>query len=177
MISVYVLNKEKYDNCEHLGTWISLPKEPNTLYKELDAIKVNRGSEYLIGDILWDDEVIEGLFYGRNDIFDINHIIRELTQTLKTSQYNLDVFRAIYEYTGDFHLANKIFKDEDFYLINDVATSYQLGYALVNEVGVLGQLEKSIRDVIDYVAVAETYGDNIHFYNNFAVDFQVKVGA
>lgn len=163
MLNIYVANLGKYNEGELLGKWISLPatnEEMGQLYIDIKVAHRNEKGEFIPyyeeNNIIYEEVAIhdyETDFSGLSieeyeDITYLNEFAEELADL---DDDDIKVINAIIEATGD-DLEYAIEHKDDSIYYRDM-TMEDVAAELVEE-GLFGEIPESIRDYIDYEAIA-----------------------
>ena len=152
MIKVALTNLGKYNEGELVYKWLELPCTDEEFRDALKDIGIDgkRYEEYFISDYETD---IEGLRIGEyTDIEELNNAANEYELLSDSEQ---DKVKAIIEAEGIYSLREVLDSVDDYELIPDVDSDYDLGYYYVHEVGCYDL--KAIGDLANYIDY-ESYG-------------------
>lgn len=146
---VYVTNLGKYNEGEIVGEWINLPATEEELEEVLNRIGINE--EYFITDYENEFNYIVNEYDNLDELNDIAYKLDNLTD------YEKEILKAGLELWNFEEVFNNL---DDFILMEDVNTDYDLGYYWIEESGCynldnLGNL----RNYINY----EAFGRDIRF--------------
>ena len=134
MLNIYLNTWGNYnENGADLGEWVSLPMDEDELQEKMDEIAERMHDddpEWFINDYEWITEFsIRGIGEHEN-IFELNEYARELDNL---STYELKIYKAACEIWGS-NCVEPCDVDE-YQLMEDVETDYDLGYYWVEESG------------------------------------------
>lgn len=134
MLNLFINTWGNYnENGADGGKWITLPMDADELQETLEDIATKMADfdpEFFINDYEWTGEW-DGFTINENEsITELNELISELDDL---SEYDARVYAAAVDYWGRYQVTPS---DVDNYrLLEDVRTEYDLGYYWVEESG------------------------------------------
>ena len=148
LLKVFVTNLGKYNECELIGEWVSLPVDENELEEVLERIGINEEyEEYFITDF---ETEIDGLNVDEySNIEELNELAEQLESL---DEYDLEKVGAIIEAYGT-ELQEAI-DDIDDYTYYSGKTLEEVAYEIVEEMN----LPEFAQRYFDYEAFARDLG-------------------
>ena len=146
------------------GKWYNLPEE------NLELEEVYKSGDLIFLEL---DEEIERLecveLYEFEELFKEKGLNTLLELVEKIEQEKIE-FLAVYWYTGGLKYCWKQFLNEDYTVIHDINSEYDLGYYLVDE-GYFGNIPDNLINYIDYELIGRDaiFGDNWRIIKKYRV--------
>lgn len=130
---IFITNLGKYNEGELIGKWLDLPVTEDELTGTLEEIGINEEyEEFFITDK-------ESNYSAITDTIDEYSNIEELSELIETienlDEHDSEKLCAILEYFGDSSIDDYISSLDDYNLMSDVHSDYDLGYYYIEESG------------------------------------------
>jgi antirestriction protein len=159
LLNIFITNLRAYNEGELLGEWVELPQDPDDLQEIIDRISNDEEDEYFITDY----ESNIGIKCDEyENIFDLNEQVQEIADAAEP-----DIIAAYLE-AVDGNVERAIDAADDCILYSDCDSLEDLAYRLVDE-GCYGEIPDSLRNYIDYEAIARDLGFDNYYETTYGV--------
>lgn len=159
LLNIFITNLRAYNEGELLGEWVQLPQDPDDLQEIIDRISNDEEDEYFITDY-------ESTFGIRCDEYENIHELNERITEIAESGEEETI--AAYLEAVDGNVETAIAEADNCILYSDCDSLEDLAYQLVDE-GCYGEIPDSLRNYIDYEAIARDLGFDNYYETTYGV--------
>lgn len=170
-LRLYIANLGKYNEGILKGDWIEIPFAEDDLQELLNNIGINeKYEEYAIHDYETNfDCLFNYLKVGEHDSIQLlNELVEEIIN-LEVDITILDVLTSCY--TGDLMESVAIVESGNYTVFHDVNNETDLGYAIIENTGMLDGLPNFVSNYLDYKA----FGADVMVGNEIVIDKGIAI--